>query len=328
MNAVPRAIEPPGEMEHAIRARGLTRRFGHVTAVDGIDLDIPRARIYGFLGPNGSGKSTTIRMLCGLLQPSAGTVNVLDHEMPRDAEQLRTRLGYMTQKFSLWDDLTVSENLEFMGQVFGLAAARRRVRVAAVAEEFNLAILFKQRAGTLSGGQRQRLALAAATLHEPELLLLDEPTSAVDPQSRRDFWESLFELVARGVTILVSTHYMDEAERCHELAILANGRIVAQGAPQQLMSDIPASVVEVEAADTVAARQALLADSSVLSVAQLGTRLHVLIDPATPAPAERVLQRLRAATVEAHATLVRASLEDVFVAATGFGRAAGDQQGR
>jgi ABC-2 type transport system ATP-binding protein len=326
MSAVPSLIDPASARDYAIRARGLTRRFGAVTAVDGIDLDIPRARIYGFLGPNGSGKSTTIRMLCGLLQPSAGTVDVLGHEMPRDAEQLRTRLGYMTQKFSLWDDLTVSENLEFMGQVFGLATARRRVRIAAVAEEFNLAPLYKQRAGTLSGGQR--LALAAATLHEPELLLLDEPTSAVDPQSRRDFWESLFELVARGVTILVSTHYMDEAERCHELAILASGRIVAQGAPQQLMSDIPAAVVEVEAADTVAARQALLADSSVLSVAQLGTRLHVLIDPATPIPAERVLQRLRDAAVTADAALVRASLEDVFVAATGFGREAGDKQGR
>ena len=259
MSAVPQAIARPSEMEPAIRARGLTRRFGHVTAVDGIDLDIPRARIYGFLGPNGSGKSTTIRMLCGLLQPSAGTVNVLGHEMPRDAEQLRTRLGYMTQKFSLWDDLTVSENLEFMGAgLRACRAQRRRARVAVVAEEFDLASLFKQRAGTLSGGQRQRLALAAATLHEPELLLLDEPTSAVDPQSRRDFWESLFELVARGVTILVSTHYMDEAERCHELAILASGRIVAQGAPQQLMADIPAAVVEVEAADTVAARRALL----------------------------------------------------------------------
>jgi ABC-2 type transport system ATP-binding protein len=325
MSAVPQPVTTAGAIDHAISARGLTRRFGPVTAVDGIDLDIPRARIYGFLGPNGSGKSTTIRMLCGLLQPSAGTVNVLGHEMPRDAEQLRTRLGYMTQKFSLWDDLTVSENLEFMGQVFGLAAGRRRLRVSTVAAEFNLTSLFKQRAGTLSGGQRQRLALAAATLHEPELLLLDEPTSAVDPQSRRDFWESLFDLVARGVTILVSTHYMDEAERCHELAILASGRIVAQGAPQVLMSQIPASVVEVEAADTVAARHALLADSSVLSVAQLGTRLHVLIDPATPAPAERVLQRLRDASVAAHATLVRASLEDVFVAATGFGRAAGDQ---
>ncbi len=148
-----------------------------------------------------------------------------------------------------------------MAQVFGLAAPRRRERVAAVAEEFDLHALYKQRAGTLSGGQRQRLALAAATLHEPELLLLDEPTSAVDPQSRRDFWESLFALVARGVTILVSTHYMDEAERCHELAILAEGRIVAQGEPQRLMSDIPAAVVEVEAADTSAARRALLAGS-------------------------------------------------------------------
>lgn len=328
MSAVPQQIAPPGVIEHAIRARGLTRRFGSVTAVDSIDLDIPRARIYGFLGPNGSGKSTTIRMLCGLLQPSAGTVDVLGHEMPRDAEQLRTRLGYMTQKFSLWDDLSVSENLQFMGQVFGLPAPRRRARIAVVVEEFKLAALFKQRAGTLSGGQRQRLALAAATLHEPELLLLDEPTSAVDPQSRRDFWESLFDLVARGVTILVSTHYMDEAERCHELAILASGRIVAQGPPQQLMSEIPAAVVEVEATDTVAARRALVLDESVLSVAQLGTRLHVLIDPTTSEPENRVLQRLRAASVEAQSTLVRASLEDVFVAATGFGRAAGDEQDR
>ena len=320
MSAVPLAIAPPGELEHAIRAHGLTRRFGHKTAVDNIDLDIPRARIYGFLGPNGSGKSTTIRMLCGLLRPTAGAVTVLGHQMPRDAEQLRSRLGYMTQKFSLWDDLTVHENLEFMGQVFGLAAPRRRERLAAVATEFDLHALLKQRAGTLSGGQRQRLALAAATLHEPELLLLDEPTSAVDPQSRRDFWESLFELVARGVTILVSTHYMDEAERCHELAILAEGRIVAQGEPQRLMSDIAAAVVEVMADDTAAARRALLEDDAVLSVAQLGTRLHVLLDPATRDPAARTLERLREASVAATTELVRASLEDVFVAATGFGR--------
>jgi len=328
MSAVPQASVAAGAMEPAIRARGLTRRFGHVTAVDGIDLDIPRARIYGFLGPNGSGKSTTIRMLCGLLQPSAGTVNVLEHEMPRDAEKLRPRLGYMTQKFSLWDDLTVRENLDFMAQVYDLEQPRRNARIDAAVEVYDLGRQLRQRAGTLSGGQRQRLALAAATLHEPELLLLDEPTSAVDPQSRRDFWESLFELVARGVTILVSTHYMDEAERCHELAILASGRIVAQGAPQQLMSGIQASVVEVEAADTVAARRALVTDESVLSVAQLGTRLHVLIDPTTPDPAGRVLQRLRAASVAAQSTQVRASLEDVFVAATGFGREAGDKRDR
>jgi ABC-2 type transport system ATP-binding protein len=327
MNASARLAQA-SEGGYAISARELTRVFGEVRAVDGIDLDIPRARIYGFLGPNGSGKSTTIRMLCGLLRPTAGTVDVLGHEMPRDAEQLRSRLGYMTQKFSLWDDLTVRENLEFMGRVFGLRSAQRRVRIAAVADEFDLEALFRQRAGTLSGGQRQRLALAAATLHEPELLLLDEPTSAVDPQSRRDFWESLFALVSRGVTILVSTHYMDEAERCHELAILANGKVVAQGEPQRLMSDIPATVIEVEADDTAAARRALLADTDVLSVAQLGTRLHVLLAPALANPEERVTRRLVEAAVPARATLVRASLEDVFVAATGFGRGNGSQAGR
>ncbi len=152
----------------------------------------------------------------------------------------------------------------------------RGKRIANAGTEFDLARVFSQRAGTLSGGQRQRLALAAATLHEPELLLLDEPTSAVDPQSRRDFWESLFALVARGVTILVSTHYMDEAERCHELAILADGKLVAQGTPQKLMADIPATVIEVDAADTVTARRVLLEEPAVLSIAQLGTRLHVL----------------------------------------------------
>jgi ABC-2 type transport system ATP-binding protein len=304
----------------AIVARGLTRRFGRVTAVDTVDLDIPRAQIYGFLGPNGSGKSTTIRMLCGLLQPTSGTVRVLGHEMPREAEALRPRLGYMTQKFSLWDDLTVAENLRFMSQVFVLDTARRLRRIDEVVAEFDLGKLLAQRAGTLSGGQRQRLALAAATLHEPELLLLDEPTSAVDPQSRRDFWESLFALVARGVTILVSTHYMDEAERCHRLAILADGRLVAQGVPKDLMRDIPAHVVEIEADDTVAARGALLDDAAVLSVAQLGTRLHVLLRPETAEPAQRVAARLREANVAARAAIVAASLEDVFVAATGFRR--------
>jgi len=302
----------------AIVARGLTRRFGKLVAVDGVDLAIPRARIFGFLGPNGSGKSTTIRMLCGLLEPSAGTVDVLGFRMPHDAEKLRSKLGYMTQRFSLWDDLTVLENLEFMGQVFGLPGRERRRRIGARAEEYALGPLLDQRVGTMSGGQRQRLALAAATLHEPELLLLDEPTSAVDPQSRRDFWESLFGLVNRGITILVSTHYMDEAERCHRLAILAEGRLVAEGVPQDLMRDIPAAVIEVEARDTVAARRALAGDEAIRSVAQLGLRLHVLLDPGVASPEERVRQRLQAASVEARVETVGASLEDVFVAATGF----------
>jgi len=302
----------------AIIASGLTRRFGRLTAVDGVDLEIPRAGIYGFLGPNGSGKSTTIRMLCGLLEPSAGTVEVLGHRMPDDAEQLRRRLGYMTQRFSLWDDLTVRENLEFMARIFGLDRAARRRRFDELFEEYDLAGVADQRAGTMSGGQRQRLALAAATLHRPELLLLDEPTSAVDPQSRRDFWESLFRLVGAGTTILVSTHYMDEAERCHRLAILAEGRLVAEGPPRRLTRDIPAAVVEIEADDTAAARAALHEDPRVRSVAQLGTRLHALLERDTPSPGTHVAQRLEALGVVAQVHEVSASLEDVFVAATGF----------
>jgi ABC-2 type transport system ATP-binding protein len=302
----------------AIVASGLTRRFGKLVAVDHVDLAIPRAGIYGFLGPNGSGKSTTIRMLCGLLEPSSGTVEVLGHQMPRDAERLRRQLGYMTQRFSLWDDLTVLENLEFMARIFGLDRAARRQRIAELSEEYDLAAVTRQRAGTMSGGQRQRLALAAATLHRPELLLLDEPTSAVDPQSRRDFWESLFRLVERGTTILVSTHYMDEAERCHGLAILAEGRLVAEGSPRQLMGDIPAAVVEIEAEDVTVARRALHGDPRILSVAQLGTRLHALLDRATPDAAGHVSGRLAAAGAAAQVHAVAASLEDVFVAATGF----------
>jgi ABC-2 type transport system ATP-binding protein len=302
----------------AIVASGLTRRFGKLVAVDHVDLAIPRAGIYGFLGPNGSGKSTTIRMLCGLLEPSSGTVEVLGHQMPRDAERLRRQLGYMTQRFSLWDDLTVLENLEFMARIFGLDRAARRQRIAELSEEYDLAAVMRQRAGTMSGGQRQRLALAAATLHRPELLLLDEPTSAVDPQSRRDFWESLFRLVVRGTTILVSTHYMDEAERCHGLAILAEGRLVAEGSPRQLMGDIPAAVVEIEAEDVAAARRALQGDPRILSVAQLGARLHALLDRATPDAAGHVSGRLAAAGAAARVHAVAASLEDVFVAATGF----------
>jgi ABC-2 type transport system ATP-binding protein len=302
----------------AIVAVDLTRRFGKVTAVDHVDLSIPRAAIYGFLGPNGSGKSTTIRMLCGLLEPSAGTVQVLGHVMPRDAEQLRRRLGYMTQRFSLWDDLTVHENLEFMARIFGLDAAQRRRRIAELGAEYDLAGVMNQRAGTMSGGQRQRLALAAATLHRPELLLLDEPTSAVDPQSRRDFWESLFALVQQGTTILVSTHYMDEAERCHRIAILAEGRLVAEGTPRELTSDIPAAVVEIECEDVGAARAAMAGDARILSIAQLGTRLHALLERDTPQPSSHVSSRLSSAGVVAQVRDVPASLEDVFVAATGF----------
>jgi ABC-2 type transport system ATP-binding protein len=300
----------------AITARDLARRFGTNWAVDGIDLDVPRAQIYGFLGPNGSGKSTTIRMLCGLLVPTRGTVNVLGHSVPRDAELVRRRLGYMTQRFSLWDDLTVLENLEFVARVYGLDGPMRRERIADRVRRYDLAGLAKQRAGTLSGGQRQRLALGAATLHEPDILLLDEPTSAVDPQSRRDFWESLFELVGGGTTILVSTHYMDEAERCHRLAILDRGRIAAEGEPKALARDIDAVVIEIGDADFASARSALAAVAEVRSIAQLGNRLRVLLPKATREPEDLLLTALANGNPRATVSQVGASLEDVFVAAT------------
>ncbi len=298
----------------AIEARGLTRKFGALLAVDRLTLTIPRAQIYGFLGPNGSGKTTVIRMLCGLLEPSAGEASVLGISVPREAPRLRERIGYMTQKFSLYEDLTVAENLEFLAEIYALPRAASRQRIDAQCAEYRLSALRERHAGTLSGGQKQRLALAGATLHAPDLLFLDEPTSAVDPESRRDFWESLFRLVDGGTTILVSTHYMDEAERCHALAILDRGVLVASGAPRELMDALAGAVVEVESVALRAARAALETQPFVVSVAQLGTRLRVLTDCAEPARA--VQNALAAAGVRAAARLAPPSLEDVFVSAT------------
>lgn len=301
----------------AIRAEGLTRDFGATRVVDGVTMSIPRASIYGFLGPNGAGKSTTIRMLCGLLLPTAGTVEVLGLSVPREAEAVRRKLGYMTQRFSLWEDLSLRENLEFVAAIYALPWRERVARVDEALTRYHLADRPHQRAGTMSGGQKQRLALAAATLHRPELLLLDEPTSAVDPQSRRDFWESLFDLVAQGTTILVSTHYMDEAERCHALAILDLGRLVAEGAPKRLMRDIDATVLEVETQRPREARRVLEAQPTVRSVAQIGTRLHALLRRDLVEPEARVREWLSAAGLPGEVERVSANLEDVFVASTG-----------
>ena len=307
----------------AIEATGLTRRFGAVLAVDSVSLAIPRAQIYGFLGPNGSGKSTTIRMLCGLLRPTAGSIHALGLSIPREAEKLRTRLGYMTQRFALWEDLTAAENLRFMAAIYSLSRTQSVERIATAVEEYRLAEFMTRPAGTLSGGQKQRLALAAATLHRPELLLLDEPTSAVDPQSRRDFWDSLFKLTAAGTTILVSTHYMDEAERCHALAILHQGRLVASGSPHDLAERSGLRVIEVEPADVSAARRVLESALPVRSIAQLGVRLHVLLSASDAEPVTRVEAALAAAGLQGVVREVAPGLEDVFVGATSeLGRAA------
>lgn len=303
-------------VDPAIHARDLTKRFGTLVAVDRVSLEIPAGRIYGFLGPNGSGKSTTLRMLCGLLTPSEGDIRVLGHRIPEEAEALRLRIGYMTQRFSLYEDLSIAENMAFMAAVYRLPRATRAQSIRRQLERYRLFDRRSQRAGTLSGGQKQRLALAAVTLHAPELLLLDEPTSAVDPQNRRDFWENLFELADAGTTLLVSTHYMDEAERCHALAILDRGRLVADGTPADLMRDIPARVVAVEGEQLRRTRRTLEALEPVRSVTQLGTRLHVLVDSELDHPRGWVQSKLDESGIDARASDARASLEDVFVAAT------------
>jgi ABC-2 type transport system ATP-binding protein len=303
----------------AIETDAISKSFGSVKAVDAVSLQIPRAKIYGFLGPNGSGKTTIIRMLCGLLRPTSGHAEVLGLKVPEQAEKLRRRIGYMTQNFSLYDDLTVLENLRFFGEVFGLTRSKIEQRLDMLLGEYDLHALKDRQAHAMSGGQRQRLALSVAILHEPELLFLDEPTSAVDPQNRRDFWEALFKLIDQGTTILVSTHYMDEAERCHGLAILDEGQLVASGSPDQLMDDIPARVVTVETdvtEDTAKAKAALIGQREVYSVAQLGQRLHVLLDPTTQDPTGKVSESLSGNGIAGKATSVRASIEDVFVMAT------------
>lgn len=301
----------------AIVARGMSKSFGKVHAVSHLDLAVPRGRIYGFLGPNGSGKSTTIRMLCGLLTPTAGDITVLAYQVPEEAEALRLKVGYMTQKFSLYEDLTARENLQFMASVYSLSRNEQKGRIAAASERFQLEEYLGQRAGTLSGGQKQRLALAAATLHRPELLFLDEPTSAVDPENRRAFWETLFDMVAEGTTILVSTHYMDEAERCHGLAILDEGELVAEGSPAELSRAIDARVAVVHSPQPRRVRQFLATQDFVMSSAQIGNTLRVLVRKDQARPEESLRQAIGSAGLQVQdCRITEPSLEDVFVAAT------------
>ena len=300
----------------AITASGLTRHFGSLIAVKDFDLQIPTGSIYGFLGPNGSGKSTTIRMLCGLLTPSSGSASVLGLDTRRESEKLKQKIGYMTQKFSLYEDLTVKENLQFVSEIYAVGRKERRFRVNELLEEFNLNRQMKQRVGTLSGGQKQRLSLAAAILHKPQILFLDEPTSAVDPQNRRDFWEKLFEMAEQGTTILLSTHYMDEAARCHSLAILDQGVKVADGTPKELGNSISSHVIEVTADEPNAARQRLANEDGITSITQLGFRLRVLIPKEISNPLEQVNSKLKGAQIDARVEQVFPDLEDVFVSLT------------
>ena len=302
--------------DYAIEARGLSKHFGDLKAVSDLDLRVPRGEIYGFLGPNGSGKSTTIRMLCGLLTPTHGSATVLGTEIPGPSGKLKPRIGYMTQKFSLFGDMTVLENLQFIAAIYSLPTGERTARIEELLDKYDLVDQRKQLAGTMSGGQKQRLALACAVLHRPELLLLDEPTSAVDPQSRRDFWANLFRLAEGGTSILVSTHYMDEAERCHRLAILDRGIKVADGTPRDLQASTGMHIIEVVADDPYLAQNALYCAEHIASVTQLGVRLRVLVPDRFDDPEALVRRHLERQNVKADVRETTASLEDVFVAVT------------
>ncbi|MDD2325497.1 MAG: ABC transporter ATP-binding protein [Alphaproteobacteria bacterium] len=256
-----------------IDVHNLSKRYGGKTVVDRLSLTVPRGHIYGFLGPNGSGKTTTIRMLCGLLTPDEGEGTCLGFDLRRDAEKIKRQVGYMTQKFSFWEDMTIHENLSFVARLFELD--RPDERVEAIMNSMQLTDRASQLAGSLSGGWKQRLALAACILHEPSLLLLDEPTAGVDPKARRDFWDEIHRLADQGITVLVSTHYMEEAERCHSIVYMAYSRLIVQGTVEEVIAQSHLVTWTVEGSHLMDLMRSLEGNPAIATLAPFGTRLHI-----------------------------------------------------
>lgn len=292
----------------AIDVQGLSKRFGDKKVVDELSMQVRRGEIFGFLGPNGSGKTTSIRLMCGLLTPDSGSGRCLGYDIRRDSEQIKRHVGYMTQKFSFWDDLTIRENLDFVARVYELP--RRRECVDEALEGLGLASRAQQLTGALSGGWKQRLALAACMLHRPQLLLLDEPTAGVDPTARRDFWEELHLLAARGISVLVSTHYMDEAERCHKLAYIAYGKLLVQGTAAEVVAAQQLSTWAIYGEGLAPLSQALRGRPGVAQTVAFGAALHV--SGSDPALLEATLRAAVAGTA-LRLEPVNTQLEDVFI---------------
>jgi len=287
---------------------GLTKRFSGKTVVDHVDLSVKRGEIVGFLGPNGSGKTTTIRLICGLLKPDGGSGTCLGYDILTQSDQIKLQVGYMTQRFSLYEDLTIEENLDFVARLYALKPRARFV--AETLERLGLTNRKDQLAGTLSGGWKQRLALAASVMHQPQLLLLDEPTAGVDPKARREFWDEIHQLAAGGLTVLVSTHYMDEAERCHRIIYIAYGKIVARGTVPEVIAASGLSTVIVTGGDTAAIARRLRGLDGIEQVASFGAELHVVgTDRARLAASVNAAIAGTGAKAAADATI----LEDVFI---------------
>ena len=292
----------------AIDVRGLNKHFGDKHVVNDLSLRVKRGEIFGFLGPNGSGKTTSIRMMCGLLTPDSGAGTCLGYDIQRESAEIKRRVGYMTQRFSFWEDLSIRENLDFIARVYEMPSRREAVERAI--EELGLAARAAQLAGALSGGWKQRLALAACMLHQPELLLLDEPTAGVDPSARREFWEELHELAARGISVLVSTHYMDEAERCHKLAYISYGKLMAQGTAEEIIASQGLTTWAISDGDLAAIAERLRGEAGIDQVAAFGSRLHVTGRDA--AALETTLRSALAGT-QYRAEPAQTGLEDVFI---------------
>ena len=306
--------------KNVIEVQQLTRKFGSFTAVDGVSFNIPRGQIFGFLGPNGSGKTTTIRILLGLLPPTSGNAFVLGHDVQKQALSVRAKLGYMSQKFTLYNDLSVEENLLFYGRGYGLRGKRLQQRMQYVLEMANLKGRERETPPKLSGGWRQRLALGAAIMHEPEIVFLDEPTAGVDPLSRRAFWELLYDISAQGTTIFVTTHYMEEAEHCENLAFIYYGKIIAEGAPGAIKAQhTPGDVVQVTPANATSAMQILtraheageLGDS--LNVSLYGAQIHILTQDADRTRQNMIALLGTQGEAYTDADIIPPSLEDAFI---------------
>jgi ABC-2 type transport system ATP-binding protein len=292
----------------------LMKRFGDFLAVDNVSLDVAQGEIFGFLGPNGAGKSTTIRIMCGLLAPTSGRATVAGYDVATQSEEVRQNIGYMSQRFSLYDDLTVAENIEFFGGVYGVSPRKLAEREEYVLEMAGLKDKRDTKTHLLSGGWKQRLALGCAILHEPPILFLDEPTSGVDPVARRSFWDLIYQLSAAGHTIFVTTHYMDEAEYCHRIALMYSGRVIALGSPDELKDQMGSTrLVALETTDLLGAMKALARRPGILDVAVFGSGLHVKVENEAAAMQE-IRRALQAAGIEIH-TLepIPPSMEDVFV---------------
>jgi ABC-2 type transport system ATP-binding protein len=295
----------------AVETRDLVKTFGSFTAVDHVSLEVAKGEIFGFLGPNGAGKSTTIRILCGLLSPTSGSASVAGYDVARQPEEVKRSIGYMSQKFSLYDDLTVEENIDFFTGIYGVPRELRGARKAHVLEMANLAERTDALTRTLSGGWKQRLALGCAILHDPPVLFLDEPTSGVDPIARGAFWHLIHDLAETGHTIFVSTHYMEEAEYCHRLALMYRGKVIALGAPAELKHSLAdRTLMQLETADPLETMTALDGMKGVEDVAVFGSGLHVTLADASVAGAIR--QRLGAGLKSLEP--IEPSMEDVFVA--------------